>query len=128
MKDDIAPSDKPKRTTNSEGPIPGFGLWLIGNRAFESWTQSDANILGRAATELSQELMAFWQSRFQADMDGWKAFASCHNPGEFFECQRQFAEKATAQYCDEASKLTSRIVGVINSAASPFQQEQPSKS
>jgi hypothetical protein len=103
MKDDIAPSDKPKHTTNGEGPIPGFGPWLNGNRAFESWTQSDANCLrqqskpvcgtpkwklengaqrpapetrparnekpkiagqrlGRAATELSQELMAFWQS------------------------------------------------------------------
>jgi hypothetical protein len=122
MKDDIAPSDKPKCTTNGEGPR------LNGNRAFESWTQSDANMMGRAATELSQELVAFWQSRFQADMDGWKALPSCHNPGEFFECQRQFAEKATAQYCDEASKLASRIVGVINSAASPFQQEQPSKS
>jgi Phasin protein len=122
MKDDIAPSDKPKRTTNGEGPR------LNGNRAFESWTQFDANMNGRATTELSQELMAFWQSRFQADMDGWKAFAPCHNPGEYFECQRQFAEKATAQYCDEASKLTFRIVGVINSAASPFQQEQPSKS
>ena len=81
-------------------------------------------MMGRAATELSQELMAFWQSRFQADMEGWKAFASCHNPGEFFECQRQLAEKATAQYCDGASKVASRIVGVINSAASPYQQEQ----
>ena len=50
-------------------------------------------MMGRAATELSQELMAFWQSRFQADMDGWKAFASCHNPGEFFECQRQFGKR-----------------------------------
>jgi hypothetical protein len=81
----------------------GEGPRLNGNRAFESWTQSDANMMGRAATKLSQELVAFWQSRFQADR--WKAFASCHNPGEFFECQRQFAEKATAQYCDEASKL-----------------------
>jgi hypothetical protein len=66
MKDDIAPSDKPKRTTNGEGPR------LNGNRAFESWTQSDANIIGRAATELFQELMAFWQSRFQADHGGVK--------------------------------------------------------
>ena len=128
MKDDVTPSDKPKRTTNGQGPIPGFGFWLNGNRAFESWTQSCTNMMERAATELPQELMTFWQSRFQADMDEWRELASCRNPGEFFEYQRQFAETATAQYCDEAKKLTSRIVGIINSAASPLQQEQPSKS
>jgi hypothetical protein len=82
---------------------------------------------GRAA-ELYEELMAFWQSRFQADIDAWKAFASCRNPGEFFEYQRQFAQKAATQYCDEASKLTSRVIDVMGGAASPFRQEQPSKS
>lgn len=128
MKEDVTLSDKSKRTTNGEGPIPGFAPWLNGNLAFESWTQSSTNMMSRAATELPQEFMAFWQSRFLADMDEWRALASCRNPSEFFECQRQFAEKAMAQYRDEANKLTSRIVAIINSAASPFQQEQPSKS
>jgi Phasin protein len=127
MKDDVTPTDKPARATNGEGSIPGFGPWLNSNRAFESWTQSCASMMGSAA-ELYEELMTFWQGRFQADMDAWKAFASCRNPADFFECQRQFAEKTTAQYRDEANKLTSRIIGIVSSAASPFQQEQPSKS
>jgi hypothetical protein len=124
MKDDVTLSDKPMRATNGGGPTPGFGPWMLNyNQVVENWTQSSIRM-----TELSQELIAFWQTRFQADMDGWKALASCHNPGELIECQRQFAEKATAQYCDEASKLTSRLVAVLNSAAAPIQQEQPSKS
>jgi hypothetical protein len=127
MKDDVTPTDKPTRKTNGEGSVLGFAPWLNGNHAFESWAQSGTNMVAHAA-DLSEELMGFWQSRFEADLNEWRALASCRNPGEFFECQKQFAEKAMAQYRDEANKLTSRIVGLVNSTASPFQQEPPSKS
>ena len=128
MKDDVTVADKPKHTANGEGPMPGFGLAMLNcNRGFESWAQSAARMTGRAA-ELYEEITTFWQRRFEADLDAWEAFASCRNPRDFFECQRQFAQKATNEYCDRASRLTSQIIGVINSTTSPFRQEQPLKS
>ena len=96
-------SDKLNRATARDELVPGFEPWLTDyNHAFQSWAQFGA-VSMEGAAETSREIMTFWVSRVQAYTKVWKALASCRTPGEFFECQRQFAESTTAQYCDEAA-------------------------
>jgi len=45
---------------------------------------------------LSQEIAQFTQNRLQEDMAAWSTLASCNSPEDAFECQRRFAQQATA--------------------------------
>jgi hypothetical protein len=127
MRDDDIATTKPEHVTSGNGIVPDFGAWLTGhNPVLESWAELSAGMM-KSATEISQEMMTFSQNQLRADMDAWKAVASCRDPGELFACQREFAEKATAQYFDEASKLTSRILTLMSDAAASFQQGQAPK-
>jgi hypothetical protein len=128
MTDQPTRSEKAKRTTTGNGGAPDLGFWFKANgQALEGWTQSSANMM-KAAMELGQEIMWFSQRRFQADMDAWTAFASCRNPVDFCECQRQFVEKAGAQYLEEVNKLSSKMTSIVSDAAGPFwaQPQSPS--
>jgi len=69
--------------------------------------------------------MTFWESRLREDVDTWKALSCCRNPNEIFECQRQFTHKAVVQYCDEARKLTSQIIGAMGNVLSTFGKQHP---
>lgn len=123
MKDNAMGTKETKRASTGNGAGPDFRSWMSGtNHALEDWTRSGAEMM-KGAVEITQEIMTFSQNLLQADIDAWKALTACRNPGEFFECQKQFAEKATAQYLDEANKITSRIIGVMSGASARFQSE-----
>jgi len=127
--DDVnaTPAAKGKRARAVGAITPDLGSWLSSyNQALESWTQSGNGLVQKAA-ELSQEIMDFSQSRLRADLDAWEAITACRNPADFFECQRQFAQKATRDYFDEASKLVSRSLALMSEAAQPLHEERAAK-
>lgn len=126
MNDVQGAGEKSKRVTSGNGSMPDFGIWLGGNnRLLENWSRASTFMM-KAAADLSQEIMTFSQNRLQSDMDAWKAVASCRSPGELFECQRELVEKATAQYHDEANKITSRMLALANDATAVFRSSATS--
>lgn len=127
MRDDTTAPEKSKRTKEANGSIRDFSFWMDGGiHALESWAQSSSSMM-KDSVELAQEMLAFSQTWLRADIDAWKALAACRNPGDLFECQKDLTENATAQYLDEASKLTSRMISIMSGAAVPF-REQATKS
>ncbi len=125
MKDDATQSAT-KSTPAPSGMASQFGIWTSGH-ALENWAQASASVIN-GAIEISQEIVKFSQDQVQAGMDAWKTGASCRNPNDVFEWQRQLAERTAARYLDEARKLTSRTMELISDAAAPFRKEAASKS
>ena len=82
-------------------------------QALQSWA--------RAIMALTEEMGQFAQSRFQEDMSIWGKLASCKDVGQAFECQRQFIQKATTDYIDEASKLSQLTVSMATDGFSTLQ-------
>ena len=113
--------DKSKRT-KAASPFPDFSSWTGGGiQALGSWTQSGAATM-KDSFELAHEMLIFSQARFQANIDAWQALVTCRNPGDFLECQKEFAEKTTAQYLDETNKLTTRVIGIMSTVAAPLRE------
>lgn len=111
--------DKPEKNglTNGNRAANGNALWAQGpGLAVEQWTQTNAEIVSGTA-EIAQEVVSFWQSRFQADVNAWKALLECRTPGDLFECQRKFVEKTATDYVEEANKLSSRLVQIVGNKA-----------
>ena len=93
------------RPTPPNGWAPNFGSLLEANqRAFAHWFQ------GMSA--LSQEIVLFTQGRLQEDLAAWSTLASCNSPGDAFECQRRFAQKATTGYVAEVAKLSQMMMSL----------------
>jgi len=63
---------------------------------------------------LSQEIAQFTQNRLQEDMAAWSTLASCNSPDDAFACQRRFAERATAGYAAEVTKLWQMMMSLAN--------------
>lgn len=127
MPDDATISNKMKTTKTVNELLPDFGSWMDGSiRAWESWAQSNGTMI-KGCSELAQEMLAFSHGRLQTDIDAWTTLTACQNARDFFKCQKEFTEKATAQYLEEANKLTTRVIGVMNGATASF-REQISKS
>ncbi len=123
MRDDATAPQKSKRTKAGNGLIPDLSSWLDSSvHAVESWTQSNSSMMN-SSFELAQEMLTFSQMRLQANIDAWKALTACRNPDDLFGCQKDFTEKATAQYLDEANKVTSRVISIMSSAAVPFREQ-----
>jgi len=102
--------------------IPDFNLWSGGNgRLLESWAQCNAAAL-EGAIEVAQEMLAFSQARFQADLEAWTALTACRNASDFLECQKDAAEKATVQFL-EAGKIASKMAGIVSTAAAQMRQQ-----
>jgi len=121
MPDDTTTVDKSKRT-KAASPFPDFGLWTGGGiPALGNWTQSGSATM-KDSFELAHEMLTFSQARLQANIDAWQALTTCRNPADFLECQKEFAEKATAQYLDETNKLTTRVIGIMSTAAAPLRE------
>ncbi len=119
---------KVKPTSEGNSAVSGFGFWANGSKeALERWAQLNTDIM-KGAADLSQEILALSQDRFQANVDGWKALTECRNPADFFECQKKYAEKATAQCIDETNKITSRIMSFVTAATAHFPQGPVMKS
>lgn len=124
MPDNPSTSERTKRRAAvSEFAPATIDAWLNSYRqALETWMQSGDDALKRAAL-LSEEIMNFSHNRFQADLETWEAIASCRSPADLFECQRQYAQKASSDYLEEASKLTTGMVALLSDAAAlPLRQ------
>ena len=91
----------------TNGWAPNYGFLLEANqRAFARWLNG--------MNALSQEIAQFTQSRLQEDMAAWSTLAGCNNPEDALECQRRLAEKATAGYLAEVTKLSTMMVSLAN--------------
>jgi len=89
------------------GWAPNYSFMLEANqRAFALWFDG--------MNALSQEIARFTQSRLQEDIAAWSTLASCNRPEDAFECQRRFAEKATAGYAAEVTKLSQVMMGLTS--------------
>ena len=102
-----------KHTQPAKGSLPtsdwapNYGFLLESNqRAFARWFQG--------VNALSQEIAQFTQSRLQEDIAAWSTLASCNSPEAAFECQRRFAEKATAGYVAEVTKLSQMMMSLAS--------------
>jgi phasin family protein len=95
------------------GSVAGYGFLLESNQqAFARWFSG--------ITTLSAEVTRFIQNRLQDDMAAWSALASCRTPEEAFECQRHFAEEATAQYSQEITKLSQLMLRLATEGLESF--------
>jgi len=86
---------------------PNYGFLLESNqRAFARWFQG--------VNALSQEIAQFTQSRLQEDIAAWSTLASCNTPADALECQRRFAQEATAGYVAEVTKLSQMMMSLAS--------------
>jgi Phasin protein len=79
-------------------------------------------------TTLSGEVRQFIQRRLQDEMAGWSAVASCKTPEVAFECRRRFAEKATARYAEEITKLSQMMLRLATEGLDSFQRRADTNS
>jgi Phasin protein len=94
-------------TIPTNGWAPNYGFLLEANgRAFARWFNG--------MNALSQEIAQFTQSRLQEDMAAWSTLTRCNSPEDAFECQRRFAEKATAGYAAEVTKLSQMMMSLAS--------------
>ena len=100
---------------------PGADSWAGGwapvleaNRlALGRWTKvSDTMVKGMFA--ISEEMTRFAQTRLKVDAKNCEALSHCHSPSEALNCQQRFAETATAEYLEEANKLTALMTKIAN--------------
>lgn len=81
--------------------------------AFKCWAH--------AVSALSEEMGQFVQSRLQEDLSIWTKLTTCKDPGQAFECQRMFVQKATTDYLDEFNKLSRLTMNIASEAFSTLQ-------
>jgi hypothetical protein len=119
------------KAKDSRGPFVGWpgadgwaGGWapvLEANRvALDRWTKvSDTMVKGMFA--ISQEMTQFAQTRLKGEVKNCEALSHCHSPSEVLNCQQRFAEAATAEYLEEADKLTVLMTKIANDGFASLQ-------
>jgi hypothetical protein len=114
MPDDV--SFRNKGAAPRKSALPDFNAWSDGqDRVLRMWTQLSSGMM-RNTFEFSQEIMTLSRNQWQAGLGAWEAFASCRNPSDLFDRQRQFAEQTARQYFDMGSKLATRILELVRGA------------
>jgi hypothetical protein len=127
MKDDATVAEKREQAASGNGALPDASAWFGGyNQAMESWAQASASLM-KGAAGLSQEIMTFSQSRFQAGIEAWQTALACRTPADLFENQRELAERGAARYVDDTQKFLSRAFALINEATAPLRREKAAK-
>ena len=61
--------------------------------------------LASGAAALGQEMLEFASKRVGETLSHSESFARCKDPGEAFELNYEFAQKATQQYLEEANRI-----------------------
>jgi len=85
--------------------VPNYSFLLEANQlAFARWLNG--------VNTLSQGIAQFTQNRLREDMTARSTLASCNSPEDAFECQRRFAQEATAGYAAEVAKLSQTMVSL----------------
>ena len=110
------------RQTEAAASMPNFGVLVEFNeRAFAATMKANETAIKSMAV-LSEEMFSFIQTRLREDADTYEALLHrCRSPGEVYDCQHRFAEHATSQYLDMASKLASLGSRIAGSAWIPFE-------
>jgi hypothetical protein len=116
--------------TGSSGADEGAGglaPFLEANRlVLDHWTKvSDAMV--RGIFVVSQEITQFSQTRLKEDVKNCEALSRCHSPSEALDCQHRFAETATAQYLEEANKLTGLMTSIASAGYAFLQHPEPER-
>lgn len=88
-------------------------LFDANQQALKAWA--------RAISTLTEEMGQFMQARLQEDLGIWGKLTTCKDVTQVFECQRQFVEKATADYVDEANKLSRLTMSMASEGLSASQ-------
>jgi phasin family protein len=124
---DASPAEKSRRDASGNSAVPDLGACLTGyGQALDSWARASAALM-KGMAELSQEIMTFSQSRFQAGIDAWQTAAACRSPADLFENQKELTEKAAARYFADAQKFAQRATALMNEVAAPLRQERATK-
>ena len=113
-------SSAPSGTFPAAGWNPSF-LIDANQQALKCWA--------RAISTLTEELGQFAQARLQEDLGIWSKLTTCKDVSQVFECQRQFVQKATSDYIDEANKLSRLTMNIANEGLPAFQtaEREPEK-
>lgn len=119
MKDDATTADRATKV-NEINPVHnaarGFGALASGSQqAFAGWVRSNEAIV-KGTFDLAQQMLTFGQTRLTDDLVALRDLLSCHDLGEVARCQRQFAEKAAAEYRDQANKVTGTLTNLFAGA------------
>jgi hypothetical protein len=108
----------PSATWGMMGPDLLFGsLFDSGRYALDRWTH--------ALFECGSELSAFAMTRWQQELESWKALSTCRSPEELMQCQYGYAQKAATDYMAEAGKLTQVMMDAASAAFAPSESAAP---
>jgi hypothetical protein len=104
-------SDRDQGPNSSATPLlmPDFGYGTLietGRLALDRWTHG--------IFECCSELSAFAMMRLQENLETWQAFGNCRAVDELMQCQSAFAQKAAADYMEEAGKLAGLMMEAAN--------------
>ncbi len=112
---------------------------------FEAFSGMNQRLIDNAAkshaamvdgmSKLYEEMSGLVETRVREDMSAYEELMRCRTPGDFFACERQFVERATAQYLEAAGQmaaLTARVAGAawapLNASAGTPEARQGAKS
>jgi hypothetical protein len=124
MKKSETPIEASGRETGASRAKPDLSPWPdASGRLLEDWARCNAAVL-EGAVELAQEILTFTQGRVQADFEAWTSLTGCRNATDILEHQKAFAEKAAAQYLDEASKIQSQMAVILSKATNAVLTEK----
>ena len=106
----------------ADGWTGGWSAVLEANRvALDRWTKvSDTMVKGMFV--ISQEMTQFAHSRLREDAKNCETLSHCHSPSEALSCHQRFAEAATAEYLEEANKLTALMTKIANDGFASLQR------
>lgn len=85
----------------------------------EDWIHSGETMV-RNSFALAHQWVSFGQTRLEDDLKSLKTLYACRNVEEMMQCQQRFAERATAQYLDQARKLAAQITGLLSQVTGPI--------
>jgi hypothetical protein len=119
---------KTKDTTAPFAGWPGADQWsggwapvLEANRlALDRWSKVSGTMT-KGMLVISQEMTAFAQARLKEEAKNCETLSHCRSPSEALSCQHRFAEAATAEYLEEANKLTVLMTKIANDGFASLQ-------
>jgi len=115
MANHVKPARPANRTAPNDGEASHDGFLLeVNQRVFTRWFHG--------MNALSREIAQFTQNRLQEDMAAWSTLAGCNSPEVAFECQRRFAQQATAGYVAEVAKLSQMMVSLASEGLESHQR------
>jgi Phasin protein len=106
----------------ADGWTRAWAAVLEANRvALDRWTKvSDTMVKGMFV--ISQEMTQFAYTRLKEDAENCKTLSHCHSSSEALSCHQRVAEATTAEYLEEANKLTVLMTKIANDGFASMQR------